>query len=98
MRCAATTRPGSSPPRRASSACSTRAPRASERRSRPVHVVHISFFVDPQRRPPQLLLRDWFPLVDVAAAVASAGGRVTVIQASTVTGTVVQAGAAFHFV
>ena len=38
-----------------------------------LHVVQISFFVDPQRRAPQTLLHDWFPLVDVAAAVASAG-------------------------
>jgi glycosyltransferase involved in cell wall biosynthesis len=64
----------------------------------PLHVAQVSFFVDPQRRAPQALLRDWFPLVDVAAAVASVGNRVTVIQASTVTGTIVQAGATFHFV
>ena len=63
-----------------------------------MHVVQISFFVDPERRSPQTLLRDWFPLVDVAAAVASVGERITVIQASTVTGTIVQSGVTFHFV
>ena len=52
----------------------------------PLHVVQISFFVDPQRRAPETLLRDWIPLVDVAAAVASAGERITVVQASMVHG------------
>ena len=63
-----------------------------------MHVAQISFFVDPQRRAPESLLRDWFPLVDVAAAVAAAGERITVIQASTVTGTIEKSGATFHFV
>jgi glycosyltransferase involved in cell wall biosynthesis len=63
-----------------------------------LHVAQISFFVDPQRRAPETLLRDWFPLVDVAAAVASVGERVTVVQASTVTGTIVRSGVTFHFV
>jgi glycosyltransferase involved in cell wall biosynthesis len=63
-----------------------------------LHVAQISFFVDPQRRAPESLLRDWFPLVDVAAAVAAAGERITVIQASTVTGTIEKSGATFHFV
>jgi glycosyltransferase involved in cell wall biosynthesis len=63
-----------------------------------LHVAQISFFVDPQRRSPETLLRAWFPLVDVAAAVASAAKRVTVVQASMVTGTIERSGVTFHFV
>jgi glycosyltransferase involved in cell wall biosynthesis len=63
-----------------------------------VHVVQINFFVDPEQRAPRALLRDWFTLVDVAAAVASTGERITVVQASTVTGTIVESGVTFHFV
>ena len=63
-----------------------------------MHIAQIGFFVDPERRTPEALLRDWFPLVDTAAAVASTGERVTVIQASTVTGTLERAGVTFHFV
>jgi glycosyltransferase involved in cell wall biosynthesis len=63
-----------------------------------LHVVQISFFVDPQRRPPAALLREWRSLVDVAAAAASVGARVTVVQASMVPGEIVQSGVAFHFV
>ena len=62
-----------------------------------MHVVQISFFVDPQRRAPERLLHDWFTLVDTAAAAASAVGRVTVVQASMVPGTIVQSGVTFHF-
>src|SRR3954470_17024004 len=46
---------------------------------RRVHVVQISFFVDPERRSPERLLHDWYTLEDIAAAVASAGERVTVV-------------------
>lgn len=63
-----------------------------------MHVAQIGFFVDPERRTPETLLRDWFSLVDTAAAVASVSERVTVIQASTVTGTLERAGVTFHFV
>lgn len=63
-----------------------------------MHVVQISFFIDRERRAPETLLREWFPLVDIAAAVASTGARVTVVQASTVAETVVQSGVTFHFV
>jgi glycosyltransferase involved in cell wall biosynthesis len=63
-----------------------------------LHAVQISFFVDPQRRPPARLLRDWYSLADIAGAVASAGTRVTVIQASLLPGTIVQSGVTFHFV
>ena len=63
-----------------------------------MHIAQISFFVDPQRRAPETLLQTWFPLVDVATAVASAGERVTVVQASMVTGTIERAGVTFQFV
>jgi len=63
----------------------------------PLHVAQISFFVDPERRAPERLLHDWFTLVDTAAAAASAVGRVTVVQASMVPGTIVQSGVTFHF-
>jgi len=63
-----------------------------------VHVAQISFFVDPLRRPPDTLLREWFTLVGTAAAVAAAGETVTVIQASKVPGRIERAGVTFHFV
>lgn len=63
-----------------------------------MHVAQIGFFVDPARRTPEALLRDWFPLVDIATAVGSVGERITVIQASTATGTITRDGATFHFV
>ena len=47
-----------------------------------MHVMQINFFVDRERRAPKKLLEDWFTLGDVARAVASAGVRVTVVQAS----------------
>jgi glycosyltransferase involved in cell wall biosynthesis len=46
-----------------------------------LHVAQISFFVDPQRRAPPQLLRDWPTLVDVAEATQQAGARVSVVQA-----------------
>jgi glycosyltransferase involved in cell wall biosynthesis len=63
-----------------------------------MHALQIGFFVDPERRSPDALLRDWFPLVDVAAAVASVGTRTTVVQASMATDVVERAGVTFHFV
>jgi glycosyltransferase involved in cell wall biosynthesis len=62
-----------------------------------VHVVQISFFVDPERRSPERLLHDWYTLEDIAAAVASAGERVTVVQASMVEGAVSRRGVDFAF-
>jgi glycosyltransferase involved in cell wall biosynthesis len=47
-----------------------------------LHVAQISFFLDPQKRQPEQLLRDWWSLVDVAEATHGAGIRVSVIQAS----------------
>jgi len=63
-----------------------------------VHVMQISFFVDRQRRSPERLLQDWYTLEDTAAAVASAGERVTVVQASMVEGEVSRRGVDFSFV
>jgi glycosyltransferase involved in cell wall biosynthesis len=54
--------------------------------------MQISFFVDPERRPPEQLLRDWFSLEHIAAAVASTGTRVTVVQASLSPGTIARDG------
>jgi glycosyltransferase involved in cell wall biosynthesis len=47
-----------------------------------LHVAQISFHVDSQRRAPEQLLIDWHTVADLARAAASAGLRVTVIQAS----------------
>ena len=63
-----------------------------------MHVAQISFFVDAERRAPERLLEDWPALVDVAVAAASHASRVTVIQASSVPGTIVESGVTFHFV
>lgn len=62
-----------------------------------MNVMQISFFVDPQRRPPEQLLRDWFSLEHIAVAVASAGARVTVVQASLAPGTLTRGGVEFVF-
>jgi glycosyltransferase involved in cell wall biosynthesis len=59
--------------------------------------MQISFFVDPQGRPPETLLDDWHSLVDIAVAVASAGVRVTVVQANTRAGRAVRGGVEFLF-
>jgi glycosyltransferase involved in cell wall biosynthesis len=60
--------------------------------------MQISFFVDERRRPPETLLRDWYSLEDVAAAVASAGVRVTVVQASLSPGAITRRGVEFVFI
>jgi glycosyltransferase involved in cell wall biosynthesis len=60
--------------------------------------MQISFFVDRERRPPGKLLEDWHALEDVAAAVASAGARVTVVQASLVPGVVRRRGVEYAFI
>lgn len=48
---------------------------------RPLHVVQIGFFNDPQRRAPAQLLDAWSTLVDVAEAAAGRGVTVSVVQA-----------------
>jgi glycosyltransferase involved in cell wall biosynthesis len=63
-----------------------------------MHVMQISFFIDLERRSPEALLADWYSLADIAAAVASAGVRVTVVQASFVPGEIVRDGVEFFFV
>jgi glycosyltransferase involved in cell wall biosynthesis len=63
-----------------------------------MHVAQISFFVDPARRRPEQLLESWHSLVDIAASVASAGARVSVIQANVVEGRVSRGGVDFHFI
>jgi glycosyltransferase involved in cell wall biosynthesis len=60
-------------------------------------VLHLSFFADRQRRPPQRLLEDWHALGDIAESVAGAGNRVTVIQASHVRGQIRRHGIDYHF-
>jgi len=55
-----------------------------------IHAVHVGFFSDPRRREPTQLLEDWPSLVDIAEATASAGVRVSVLQASTHTQSVVR--------
>lgn len=63
-----------------------------------MHVVQISFFIDPERRSPETLLDEWHSLADVATAVATTGARVTVIQASMVPGCMQRSGVTFHFI
>ncbi len=62
-----------------------------------MHVAQISFFNDPQARPPSRLLHAWPSLVDVAEAAAGAELRVSVIQASTHTQTLTRHDVAYHF-
>lgn len=61
------------------------------------HVAQISFFTDPQGRPPEQLLVDWPSLVDVAEAAVSTDVRVSVIQASTVSQTLIRNDVTYHF-
>jgi glycosyltransferase involved in cell wall biosynthesis len=61
------------------------------------HICQISFYLDPQRTPAQILT-DWWPLVDVAEMVVAAGARVSVIQACCQQDTVARNGVNYHFV
>ncbi len=63
-----------------------------------LRVTQISFFVDPEGRPPEQLLHDWYSLVDIAAAPTSGGARVTVIQACGHARTIERDGVTYHFV
>jgi glycosyltransferase involved in cell wall biosynthesis len=63
-----------------------------------VHVLQISFFVDPQRRSPERLLEDWHILEATAMAAAAAGERVTVVQASVREGRFSRHGVDYAFV
>jgi glycosyltransferase involved in cell wall biosynthesis len=62
-----------------------------------VAVAQISFFNDPQGRPPEQLLRDWPTVPTLAEAAAGAGARVSVIQASTHTQRISHGGIDCHF-
>lgn len=63
-----------------------------------MHVVQIGFLPDPQRRPPEQLLRDWYTLEYVAEAAATAGNRITVLQACFHRHQFSQRGVDYHFV
>lgn len=62
-----------------------------------MHVAHIGFYVDPQRRDAARLLQDWPTLVDVAEAVQRSGVRVSVVQAGACAETLVRNGVSYHF-
>ena len=47
-----------------------------------LHVVHLSFYNDPQGRKPQELLQAWPSLIDIAECAARGGMRVSVVQAA----------------
>jgi glycosyltransferase involved in cell wall biosynthesis len=63
-----------------------------------LHVVQISFYLDPLGREPERLLHDWPSLVDVAEAVHGAGARVSVIQAACTTLRIERNGVEYFFV
>lgn len=63
-----------------------------------LHVVQISFFLDPQERRPEEILRDWWPLVDIAEIVARSGARVSVVQACGQQENLSRNGVSYHFV
>lgn len=62
-----------------------------------LHVAQISFFNDPAGRRPAELLEAWPTVVDVAEAAASASLRVSVIQASSHSESLVRNGVNYHF-
>jgi glycosyltransferase involved in cell wall biosynthesis len=64
---------------------------------RPLHVVQLGLFNDPQRRRPAELLEAWATLVDVAEAAARAGVRVSVVQACAHAERLERAGVCYHF-
>jgi glycosyltransferase involved in cell wall biosynthesis len=61
------------------------------------HVVQISFFNDPQKRPAAELLKAWPTLVDVAEAASKAGCSVSVVQASSQSERLERNGVRYHF-
>jgi glycosyltransferase involved in cell wall biosynthesis len=63
-----------------------------------MHVAQVSCYLDPLARRSAELLTAWFTLRDVAAAVASTGIEVTVIQAAAYDETLEHNGVTFHFV
>jgi glycosyltransferase involved in cell wall biosynthesis len=67
-------------------------------RAGPVRTVQVSFHCDAQQRDAETLLHAWPTLAGVAAAVARAGGDVTVVQAAAIRQTVQRDGVTYHFV
>jgi glycosyltransferase involved in cell wall biosynthesis len=62
-----------------------------------LHVLQICFHLDPKRREPARILRDWWPLVDAAEMVMQAGMRVSVVLACVRSETVTQNGVDYYF-
>jgi glycosyltransferase involved in cell wall biosynthesis len=62
-----------------------------------VHVAQISFFTDPEARPPEKLLIDWPSLPDVAECACRAGVRVSVVQACMHSQRITRNGVNYHF-
>jgi glycosyltransferase involved in cell wall biosynthesis len=62
-----------------------------------VHVAQISFFTDPEARPPEKLLIDWPSLPDVAECACRAGVRVSVVQACMHSRRFTRHGVNYHF-
>jgi len=62
-----------------------------------VHVVQLSFFLERHARAPEVLLEEWHSLADIARAVASAGHRVSVVQANRRPGRFSRDDVDFHF-
>jgi glycosyltransferase involved in cell wall biosynthesis len=63
-----------------------------------VHVAHVGFHLDPQRRGPEELLCDWRSLVDIAEAAARFVGQLSVVQACARTESFSRQGVDYHFV
>jgi glycosyltransferase involved in cell wall biosynthesis len=63
-----------------------------------LHVLQISFYLDPLARRPAELLKEWPTLVDVAEAVAQAGARVSVIQACSTQAEITLNDVSYYFV
>jgi glycosyltransferase involved in cell wall biosynthesis len=61
------------------------------------HVVHISFFNDPERRSAAQLLDAWPTLVDVAEAAVQPGSKVSVVQANSQSERLERNGVHYHF-
>ena len=61
------------------------------------HVVQISFFSDPGRRPAAQLLDAWPSLVDIAESASRSGTRVSVVQASPHAEHLARQGVDYHF-
>jgi glycosyltransferase involved in cell wall biosynthesis len=62
-----------------------------------MNALQVSFFADPRRRAPEQLLCAWPSLVDIAESAATAGGRITVVQASHVPGHIERNGVDYFF-